>query len=133
MLDAALVGARRRLRGPGGDRGARWPGCFRGPGRLIEWDEAVHHGGVALWLERVGEGGGAVRQRHYLHLDEDGLVERHWIYTARPRTAPAADPVPEAAEELFASLGESPSARRSPRAAGRATASTGSSSPTDAR
>jgi hypothetical protein len=66
----------------------------------------VHKGGIALWLERVGEDGSAVRQRHYLHLRGDGRVERHWLYTARPRTAPAADPVPEAAEELFASLGQ---------------------------
>ena len=104
-LDAALPGARERVRGPAAIT-AVLAGVFAGPGRLIEWDEAVHDGGVALWLERVDEGGGAVRQRHYLHLDGSGLVERHWIYTARPRTAPAADPVPEVAEELFASLGE---------------------------
>ena len=79
---------------------------FEGPGRLIEWDEAARPAGVALWLERVAEDGSAVRQRHYLHLDDGGLIERHWIYTARPRTAPAADPVPEVAGELFASLGE---------------------------
>jgi hypothetical protein len=104
LLDAALPGARERVRG--GERIAATLGAvFRGTGRLIEWDEAVHDGGVALWLERVGEDGGAVRQRHYLHLNADGLVERHWLYTARPRTAPAAEPVPEAAEELFASLG----------------------------
>jgi aminoglycoside phosphotransferase (APT) family kinase protein len=39
----------------------------------------------------------------------DGLVERHWIYSARPRTAVApaapAEPVPEPAAELFAGLG----------------------------
>jgi len=104
VLDAALVGARRRLRGPA-EIAAALTAVFPGTGRLIEWDEAVHPRGVALWLERVGHDGGAVRQRHYLHLGSDGRVERHWIYAARPRTAPAADPVPEAAEELFASLG----------------------------
>jgi hypothetical protein len=103
-LDAALPGARKRVLGPD-DITSLLGAIFRGSGRLIEWDEAVHDGGVALWLERVGEDGAAVRQRHYLHLDGGGLVERHWIYTARPRTAPPSDPVPEAAEELFASLG----------------------------
>ena len=104
VLDAALPGARERVRGPG-EIAAVLNAVFPGSGRLIEWDEAIHDGGIALWLERVGEDGGAVRQRHYLHLNADGLVERHWLYTARPRTAPAAEPVPEAAEELFASLG----------------------------
>ena len=110
MLDAALPGVRERVRGPAGITTvlAR---VFAGPGRLIEWDEAVRRTGVAIWLERVAEDGGAVRQRHYLHLDGSGLIERHWIYTARPRTAPAADPVPEVADELFASLGEIADAR----------------------
>jgi Phosphotransferase enzyme family len=103
-LDAALVGARRRARGPAEIVAALAP-VFQGPGRLIEWDVAAHPAGIALWLERVGDDGGAVRQRHYLHLDAGGRVARQWVYTARPRTAPAAEPVPEAAEELFASLG----------------------------
>ena len=105
LLDAALPGARKRVRGPD-EIAAVLGAVFQGSGRLIEWDQAVHDGGVALWLERVGEDGGAVRQRHYLHLNADGLVERHWVYTARPRTAPPAEPVAEAAEELFASLGK---------------------------
>ena len=104
VLDAALPGARERVRGPG-EIVAVLSAVFRGEGRLIEWDEAIHDGGIALWLERVGEDGAAVRQRHYLHLNASGLVGRHWLYTARSRTAPAAEPVPEAAEELFASLG----------------------------
>jgi aminoglycoside phosphotransferase (APT) family kinase protein len=104
LLDAALPGVRERVRSPQRIV-AVLSAVFRGEGRLIEWDEAVHDGGVALWLERVGEGGSAVRQRHYLHLGADGLIERHWLYTARPRTAPPSDPLPEAAEELFASLG----------------------------
>jgi len=104
LLDAALPGTRERVRGPD-EISAVLGAVFRGPGRLIEWDEAVQDGGVALWLERIGEDGSAVRQRHYLHTGADGLVRRHWLYTARPRTAPAAEPVPEAAEDLFASLG----------------------------
>jgi hypothetical protein len=104
VLDAALVGARRRARGPAEIVGVLAT-VFRGPGRLIEWDVAVHPGGIAMWLERVGDDGAAVRQRHYLHLDPRGRVARQWVYTARPRTAPPAEPVPEAAEELFASLG----------------------------
>jgi hypothetical protein len=104
LLDAALPGVRERAQGP--DRIVAVLGdVFRGEGRLIEWDPAVHDGGVAIWLERVGDDGSAIRQRHYLRLDEGGAVTRHWLYTARPRTAPPADPVPEAAEELFASLG----------------------------
>jgi aminoglycoside phosphotransferase (APT) family kinase protein len=105
VLDAALPGARERVRGPD-EITAVLGAVFQGSGRLIEWDQAVHEGGVALWLERVGEDGGAVRQRHYLHVGAGGLVQRHWLYTARPRTAPPAEPVPEAAEELFASLGK---------------------------
>jgi hypothetical protein len=104
VLDAALVGARRLVHGPA-EIAAAFAALFTGPGRLIEWDEAVHPDGAAIWLERVGDDGAAVRQRHYLHLDGDGRVRRQWLYTARPRTAPPADPVPEAAEELFASLG----------------------------
>jgi len=69
VLDAALVGARLRLRGPV-EIAAALAAVFPGPGRLIEWDEAVHPPGVALWLERVGDDGGAVRQRHYLHLSQ---------------------------------------------------------------
>jgi hypothetical protein len=104
VLDAALVGARRRLRGPD-EIATGLATLFPGPGRLIEWDEVAYPGGAALWLERVAEDGAAVRQRHYLHLGADGRVHRQWLYAARPRTAPSADPVPEAAEDLFASLG----------------------------
>jgi aminoglycoside phosphotransferase (APT) family kinase protein len=105
LLDAALPGVRKRVRGPE-ESAATLGGVFPGAGRLIEWDEAVHDGGVALWLERVGDDGNAVRQRHYLHTDGDGRIARHWLYTARPRTAPPSEPVPEAVEPLFASLGE---------------------------
>jgi aminoglycoside phosphotransferase (APT) family kinase protein len=104
LLDAALPGARKLVRGPE-EIAATLAAVFPGAGRLIEWDVAEHPGGAALWLERVGDDGSAVRQRHYLHLDAAGRVARHWIYTARPRTAPPSEPVPEAAEELFASLG----------------------------
>ena len=104
VLDAALPGARRRVRGPD-EIAATLGAVFPGAGRLVEWTEAVHEGGVALWLERVGDDGSAVRQRHYLHVGSDGRIERHWLYTARPHTAPPSVPLPDAAEELFASLG----------------------------
>jgi hypothetical protein len=104
VLDAALPGARRRVRGAA-EAARALAGAFPGAGRLIEWDEAAHPNGVALWLERVGDDGAAVRQRHYMHVGLDGRVTRHWVYAARPRTAPPAEPVPAAAEELFASLG----------------------------
>ena len=105
VLDAALPGERLRA-GGAAEITAVLARVFAGPGRLIEWDAAVHPEGAAIWLERVGEDGRAVRERHYLHTDGAGHVARHWLYAARPRTAPASDPVPEAAEELFASLGE---------------------------
>ncbi len=104
-LDASLPGSRRRVHGPA-EAVATLGACFRGPGRLIEWDAAIDPAGIAVWLERVGDDGGAVRQRQYLHIDPSGRIGRHWIYTARPRTAPSAEPVPEAAEQLFAGLGE---------------------------
>jgi aminoglycoside phosphotransferase (APT) family kinase protein len=104
VLDAALVGARRVLHGPA-DIASALAAVFAGPGRLIEWEEAAQPAGLAIWLERVGDDGAGVRQRHYLHTGGDGRIERHWLYTARPRTAPPAEPVPETAEELFASLG----------------------------
>jgi Phosphotransferase enzyme family len=105
VLDASVPGSRRRLRGPA-EATAALGACFRGPGRLIEWDTAIDPAGIAVWLERVDDGGGAVRQRHYLHLDPAGRIARHWIYAARPHTTPVREPVPEAAERLFAGLGE---------------------------
>jgi aminoglycoside phosphotransferase (APT) family kinase protein len=105
LLDASVPGGRRRLRGPAAATAAL-AACFRGPGRLVEWDAAVQPDGVAVWFERVGADGPAVRQRHYLHVGPDGRVARHWLYAARPRTAPRSEPVPEAAEQLFAGLGE---------------------------
>jgi hypothetical protein len=104
MLDAALVGARRRFRGPA-EIAEAFAEVFAGPGRVIEWDLAAHPGGVAIWMERVADDGDAARQRHYLHTGRAGRVQRHWLYTARPRTAPVADPVPEAGDALFGSLG----------------------------
>ena len=104
-LDAALPGERRRGRGPEAIA-AVLSAVFHGRGRLIEWNEAVHRDGAAVWLERVSDDGAAIRQRHYLRTDDAGRVTRHWIYTARPRTAPPADPGPEAAGERLASLGD---------------------------
>jgi Phosphotransferase enzyme family len=102
LLDASLPWARRKLRGPRAIVDAL-ANCFAGPGRLVEWEPAVHPGGIALWLERVRDDGDAVRQRHYLRL-RDGRIERHWIYTARPQTQPSL-PLPEPTQELFVGLG----------------------------
>jgi hypothetical protein len=104
VLDASVPGGRRRLHGPA-EATAVLGACFRGPGRLIEWDAEIDSAGIAVWLERVDDSA-AVRQRHYLHVGPDARVARHWIYTARPHSAPPAEPVPEAAEQLFAGLGE---------------------------
>jgi hypothetical protein len=104
VLDAALPGARRQVRGPE-EIAAVLGEVFPGPGRLIEWNEAAHPGGAAVWLERIDGHGSPVRQRHYLHLNGMGEIVRHWLYTARPHTASASEPVPEAVEPLFASLG----------------------------
>jgi aminoglycoside phosphotransferase (APT) family kinase protein len=102
LLDVSLPGARRKLRGPVAAVEALG-GCFSGPGRLVDWTASLHPEGIAVWLERVSENGQAVRQRHYLRL-RHGLVERHWVYAARPHTAPVAT-VPAPAERLFAELG----------------------------
>ncbi len=83
-LDASLPGARVKRRGPEAIAEVL-SGCFEGPGRMVEWTPTGGDGGVAAWVERVDDGG-AVRQRHYLHV-RDGLVARHWVYAARPRTA----------------------------------------------
>jgi hypothetical protein len=89
LLDASLQGGRFKVAGP--ERATELLASrFPGPGRLVEWSPSLHPEGIALWLERVSDGGAAVRQRHYLHL-RDGLIERHWAYTAPPRTpAPGA-------------------------------------------
>lgn len=105
VLDASVPGARRRLRGPAEATDAL-AACFPGPGQLVEWDEDIHPQGFAVWLERVSEDGAAARQRHYLHVGDDGVVSRHWLYAARPRAGPPAEAVPAAAEQLFAELGE---------------------------
>jgi len=102
-LDASLPGARVKRRGP--DAIARvLSGCFQGTGSVVEWTPTAGDGGVAAWVERAGDAG-AVRQRHYLHV-RDGLIARHWIYAARPRTAEPDPPqAGEAAERLFSQLG----------------------------
>ncbi len=86
LLDANVPGGRFRLSGPAAATGfleAR----FSEPGRLVEWSAQPHAAGAAIWLEHVSESGEAQRQRHYLHV-RDGLIERHWIYSAPPRTPP---------------------------------------------
>jgi hypothetical protein len=86
VLDASLTGGRSRVTGPErvtGFLASRFPG----PGHLVEWSPRLYPEGIALWFERISDGSTAVRQRHYLHLRE-GRVERHWAYTAPPRTPP---------------------------------------------
>jgi hypothetical protein len=87
LLDASLAGGRSTAVGPEGAvalLGSRFPGS----GRLVEWSPQLHREGIALWFERVSETGPPLRQRHYLRL-RHGRIERHWAYTAPPRTAPA--------------------------------------------
>ena len=89
LLDASLPGERRKV--VGGERAIELLGSqFPGPGRLVEWSPQEYPGGLALWFERVSDGGTAVRQRHYLHLRE-GSIARHRAYTAPPRTPSGAE------------------------------------------
>jgi hypothetical protein len=87
LIDASLPGGRSRVAGATQTidfLASRLPG----PGRLVEWTARPHPEGIALWFERVGADGTAVRQRHYL-CTRDGRIERHWIYAAPPRTMSA--------------------------------------------
>jgi hypothetical protein len=85
LLDANLPGGRTMVAGP--KRVTELlESIFPGQGRLIEWSPRLHPSGIALWFERVSDGGPPVRQRHYLRLCE-GRIERHWAYAAPPRTA----------------------------------------------
>jgi hypothetical protein len=87
-LDASLTGARSVV--AGAQAIELLAAHFPGEGRLVEWSPQLHAGGIALWFERVSNSGAAVRQRHYLQLRGD-RIERHWAYTAPPRTpAPGA-------------------------------------------
>jgi hypothetical protein len=88
VLDASLAGGRSRIAGADGLT-EFLASRFSGPGRLVEWSPQVHPDGIALWFERVSDDGTAVRERHYLQL-HNGRIERHWAYTAPPRT-PAPD------------------------------------------
>jgi hypothetical protein len=86
LLDANLTGGRFRVTGP--EQAAEFLAArFAGPGSLIEWSPALYPGGISVWLERVSEDGEAIRQRQYLEL-RDGRIQRHWAYTAPPRTPP---------------------------------------------
>ena len=84
LLDASVAGGRSRVAGPERTT-ALLASLFPGPGRLVEWSPRTYPEGIALWFERVSDDGTPVRQRHYLHLRE-GRIERHWAYTAPPRT-----------------------------------------------
>jgi hypothetical protein len=84
LLIASLAGGRREGAGPEGAI-ELLASQFPGAGRLVEWSLQPHPAGIALWFERVSEGGAAMRQRHYVRL-RDGRIERHWAYAAPPRT-----------------------------------------------
>ena len=85
LLDASLVGRRSRIAGP--ERPTEFLASqFPGHGRLVEWSPQTYPAGIALWFERICDDGTAVRQRHYLRL-RNGSIERHWAYTAPPRTS----------------------------------------------
>ncbi len=86
LLDSNLPGARQRVAGPEAIV-AHLAESMPGAGRLVDWSAAAHAHGLALWLERVGDDGAVVRQRHYVHL-ESGRISRHWVYAARPHTPP---------------------------------------------
>ena len=82
--------------------GARRLLCRAGPPRGVDAGRPSGGRSPSGWngWATTGE---AIRQRHYLRL-RDGRVERHWLYAARPHTAPAALD-PDSAEQLFAALG----------------------------
>jgi len=85
MLDANLPGGRHRICGSAAI--AAWLATWwRGPAELAEWTTGVHPAGFELWAERIGSAG-ASRTRQYAHV-ENGLITRHWIYAAPPRTPP---------------------------------------------
>jgi hypothetical protein len=103
MLDANLPGERIRVAGVA-EVVARLTSLYPGDGRLVEWSPQVHPDGIAVWLERHGNDGTAVRQRHYLET-RAGRVVRHWLYTAPPRTETAGGTV-LFDTELVSELGE---------------------------
>lgn len=108
-LDASVPGGRVRADGPEAIAGVLG-GWWGTPGVLTEWSPDDHPEGIALTFERaweVDDGEEIWRQRHYMRT-EDGLISRHWIYSARPKLVggiPADLPgQPDAG--LFAELGE---------------------------
>jgi hypothetical protein len=103
MLDANLQGGRIRVAGAA-EVVAQLTSLYPGEGRLLEWSPRVHPGGIAVWFERHGNDGTAMRQRHYLEM-RGGRVVRHWVYTAPPRTATAGGAV-LFDTELVSELGE---------------------------
>jgi hypothetical protein len=91
VLDANVRGGRIQVAGAAEIAG-RLASLYPGEGRLTEWWPRIHPDGIELWLERHGNDGGVVRQRHYL-ATRDGRVVRHWLYDAPPRTGTTAGDV----------------------------------------
>lgn len=83
LLDASVRGRRVRRRGRG-EIAAELERIFSVPGRVLDWDASEFADGLSLWVERLGEDGDGVRQRHYLRYP-GGAIGGHWIYSAPPR------------------------------------------------
>jgi hypothetical protein len=106
ILDASVRG--RRVRRNGTEAIAtELARLYPGPGRVLDWDASEFDDGLALWVERLGEDGDGVRQRHYLRY-RDGLIAGHWIYAAPPRDpaiVPPAGSTPAAPRKLLERFG----------------------------
>jgi hypothetical protein len=75
LLEVSVQGERSFARGSEAIA-SRLEGLWPGRGRLVEWTPAAGPDGCAVWSERVGEDGFAVRQRQYLEI-RDGAIARH--------------------------------------------------------
>ena len=82
-LNASVQGRRVRRRGRV-EIAAEMERLYPGAGRVLDWDASEFAGGLALWVERLGEDGSGVRQRQYLRYSGDSIAG-HWIYSAPPR------------------------------------------------
>jgi hypothetical protein len=102
LLEVSVQGERSLSRGPG-EIADRLERLWSGRGRLVEWTPTPGPGGCAVWSERVSEDGAAIRQRQYLKI-RDGVIGRHWVFGAPPRTT-APQLAGADAPALFARLG----------------------------
>jgi hypothetical protein len=106
LLDASVQGRRVRRRGRE-EIVAELERLYPGPGRVLDWDASAFADGLALWIERLGDDGSGIRQRHYLRYS-GGTIDGHWIYAAPPRhpeIVPPAGTTPAAPASLLESFG----------------------------